>query len=234
MSSKVRIRSRPSTGCSVNKALTMVSIAALAAALGYAYWASRDRSAAAPATETLPSDQHAAPFDAFARANVGDWRAYRVMNGGSLGEIRTTAIEEVTDASEREVAVAWHGRVDATGEQRAGRPTRFPRTGLSLERLLGYDAAGWTVLDLAVTDDVRVVAGRSFKCKKLVVHERDPMFPEKQTRVELWLSDEVPVTGIVAEREHQELRGMTFDIELDVIGFGTRAVVAWGERPHLD
>ena len=216
------------------RVLTALSATALVAALGFAYWASRERpEPSAAAGSAARSDQHAAPFEAFARAKVGDWRAYRVVNSGSMPVIRSIAIEEVTDAGEAEVAVARQGKLDSTGETRTSQPSRFPRAGLTLERLTGLDVGEWTVLDLAVGDDVRVIDGRSFPCKKLVFHSRDPMFADKTTVTELWLSTDVPVTGVVAEREHQELRGMTFDAAIDLVGFGTGAVVAWGERPSF-
>jgi hypothetical protein len=219
------------------------AVVALLSALGYAWWVDRQMSdqpapsrAATPVEARAPAAHatdgtHAAPFEMFANAKVGDWYAWRTVNGGSLGDIRTTALAWITAERADSVTRTYRGKIDATGEERAGRPEDFPRAGLTIDRFTSNDIGGWTLSDITMTDEVHVVGGRSFQCKKIVFASSDPMFPRKRTRTELWISTDVRAGGLVAEHEVQQLDAMTFDITQELIGFGTATETIWGTRP---
>ena len=217
-----------------------VSVALLVAALVYTRGgAGQDADAPAPASpparlthpRPVATTDHAAPFEAFAQARVGDWYAYRVISTGSLAETHATAMVVVSAANDRTVVRALRGRNDATGEEPAEPSDEFPRAGLTLERLGGDDVGGWTLFDVATTPDQHVVDGRPFACTKVTFGSRDPLFPDKRTRTELWLSPEVPAGGLVASREEQHLGAMTFVMTEELIGFGTADGTIWGTRP---
>ncbi|MCE9575065.1 MAG: hypothetical protein K8W52_18080 [Deltaproteobacteria bacterium] len=221
-----------------------VALLVIAGGLGYAFLSS-DHGIEAPQSPTpppapkvpppamppTPAHAHAAPLEAFATATVGDWHAYRVVNGGTLGEIRTTAMVAITAVTPDTVTRAMRGRIDATGEEKHEPNDAFPRKGLTLERLTGDDLAEWTLSDVTVVDEVHTVGGRAFACKKISYASADPMFPEKRTHTDLWISPEVPAGGLVEEHEIQHLDQATFEITSQVIGFGTAAGTTWGTRP---
>src|SRR5262245_5558368 len=86
-----------------------------------------------------------APLQTFANAKEGDWLAYRVTTESSLAPtITATGIERITNVTERTVARAFVGRIDATGEVRKDRSEDRPRQGLTIDQLTGNDIGGWT------------------------------------------------------------------------------------------
>jgi hypothetical protein len=217
----------------VNIIARIVTVVALVFAIGFAWW-THDDDAPPPRSSSSSSSQptaHRVPIDLFASAHPGDWYAYQVVNGGPVGEIRTTAMVWIAAERPDGVTRAARGRIDASGEERAIRSEDFPRAGLTLERLIGADRGGWTLTDVAVTDEIRVVGGRSFPCKRLSFGSTDPMFPRKRTHTDLWISRDVPAGGLVAEREEQHLDDQTFVITQELIGFGTASETSWGTRP---
>ncbi len=221
--------------------LQIAAFGALAASLAgagvYAWWDSQQtyeapaRPVTAPRTAPKQAGAHPAPLELFADAKVGDWYAYRVVNAGSLGGIQSTVLTWVTAVDASTVTRTWRGRLDTTGDEHSGHPETFPRAGLTLERLDGDDIGGWTLADLAVTDDVHVVGDHRFACKKIAFASSDPMFARKHTHSDLWISAEVPAGGLVAKREEQHLDAMTFVITEELIGFGTASGTTWGTRP---
>jgi hypothetical protein len=217
-----------------------VSVALLVAALVFTHCgAGRDAdvppTAPPPVRLTHPrpiaATDHPAPFEAFAQARAGDWYAYGVVSTGSLVETHTTAMVVVSAVSDASVVRTMRGRIDATGAEPTQPSNEFPRAGLTLERLDGDDVGGWTLFDVATAPDQHVVGGRPFECTKVTFGSRDPMFPAKRTRTELWLSPLVPAGGLVAEREEQHLGDLTFVQTEELIGFGTADGTVWGTRP---
>ncbi len=172
------------------------------------------------------------PLQVFASAKVGDWLAYRVVTESSLAPtITATGIESVTAANDTMVTRSFNGRVDATGEVRRDRQDERPRKDLTLDQLTGNDVGGWTIYEVAIADDTHEVGGRTFKCKKISYSSRDPLIPNKRTHTDLWISSEVPVGGLVEERELQDMPEASFVITKQVIGFGTATSTTWGTKP---
>lgn len=185
-----------------------------------------------PARHVDDPGPHPAPFEAYARAHLGDWYAYRVVNNGpAMHDVRALAITWVTAAADDHVSVSFHGRIDATGQEESGHAEDFPRAGLTLERLHGDDIGGWTIRDVTFTDEPHTIGGRTFACTRISFASQDPMFPGKRTHTDLWISAEVPVGGLVAEHEVQDLDQMHFDMTKELVGFGTAGGPTWGARP---
>lgn len=172
------------------------------------------------------------PIQVLAKAKVGDWRAYRVTTEVTdKPTITATAIARVTTVTATSATIAMTGRVENTKEIQKSPEDVRPLQGLTIDQLTGNDIGGWTIYDLSITDEPHEVGGRTFKCKKLSYASKDPMFPTKNTRTELWISDEVPAGGIVEEREIQQLDAMRFAITQTLLGFGDATTTAWGEKP---
>ncbi len=218
------------------------ALVVIAGAIGYATFTSDhgvDASGApsptttapAPAAPTVPGGAHPAPREVFADARVGDWYAYRVINQGVLGDIRATAMVAITAATPDTVTRGLRGRLDATGEEKPQPSDTFPRAGLSLERLTGADIGEWTLSGITVVDEAHTVGGRTFACTRISFASADPLFPEKRTHTDLWISAEVPAGGLVEEHEVQHLGDLTFELTTQVTGFGTAAGTTWGTRP---
>lgn len=173
------------------------------------------------------------PLQVFADAKIGDWIAYRVITESSLAPtVTATGIERITSVDDVKVERTFSGRVDATGEVGSKRYEDRPRKGLTLDQLITNDVAGWTIYEVAVSDDVHEVGGRHFKCKKISFSSRDPLFSQKRTRTDLWISNEVPAGGLVEKREVQELPEVRFVITKQLLGFGSASTTSWGTKPE--
>jgi len=98
---------------------------------GLIVYAGLPRDAPASRAGARPRDagSQPAPREVFARAKVGDWYAYRVETVGPAGDVRATAVKWISAVMPDTVTRSVRGRVDATGEERAGRPETFPRAG---------------------------------------------------------------------------------------------------------
>jgi hypothetical protein len=220
------------------RVVNVLAGAALAGALGFAWWSSRQRDVPPPlagsgsAGSAAAAPGHPSPLEIYATARVGDWHAYSVANESPFGSIPTHAVTTVTEATDAMVTIAVRGRLDQTGEIRDGRAEQYPRGGLTLERLTGDDIGNWTIFDVAVFDEPHEVNGRTFACKRITFGSKDPMFPTKRTRTDYWISTEVPAGGLVEKREVQDLDGQIFRMTLEVIGFGSGSATTWGERPE--
>ncbi len=127
----------------------------------------------------------------YANAKVGDWRAFRHVTSGKLGTFHATAIAEVTAVTATTVTVELRGRLDETGEQRSDGADEFPRA-FTVEHEIHRQHGDWTASRVELTDETRTLGGRAFAGKKLAFASADPMMPGKDTRVEVWLSPDVP------------------------------------------
>jgi hypothetical protein len=227
----------------VRTTLNVLAGVAVAAALGFAWWSSRNPADPAPPAPAAAPRTHRAPFEAYAQAVAGDWRAIKGTNKQPPGmhyalvekqpppgDVAVTVLFTVKSVDAERVIRAMRGRVDATGETKDEPEATFPRSGLTLEQLLDSD---WKIDDLVVTDEPRVVGDHTFQCKKLVYRSTDPMLPRKKVMTELWLSSEVPAGGLVAFHETQDLDAMHFEMTQEIIGFGTSAGASWGAKPEL-
>jgi hypothetical protein len=213
----------------MRRVLEVLAGVALVAALVFAWWSSRDAPAPSATGSHGAGAAHRAPFEAFAQAQVGDWYAVRRTNPG---DIAVTVVFRVRAVDGDRVTRAMRGRVDSTGEVHDEPDDVFPRSGLTLETLTGLGRADWKLGEVVVTDETRVVAGRTFACKKVTFHPADPLFPNKQTTTELWLSSEVPAGGLVAEHEVQRLGEVHFESTEEITGFGSAAGASWGTLPE--
>lgn len=172
----------------------------------------------------------ATPLPGYADAKVGDWRAYRYITTGELGNFHATAIAVVTAVTPTTVTIEFSGRLDETGEQRTDGATEFPRA-YTVEHEIHHQHGNWTASGVELTTEVRTIDGHSFSCQKLAVAFADPLMPRKDTRVEVWLSPEVPAGGIVASREVARTSALTITSTNDLIGFGDATHTTWGKRP---
>jgi len=153
---------------------------------------------------------------------VGDWRAYRYITVGNLGTFHATAIAIVTAVTPTSVTIELSGRLDETGEQRTDGADEFPRS-YTVAHEIHRHHSDWPASRVDLTDDIHAIAGRSFRCKKLVASFADPLMPGKDTTVEACLSPEVPAGGEVFVREVQKTPTFTITSTGDLIGFGQRA-----------
>lgn len=166
----------------------------------------------------------------YADPKVGDWRAFRHITSGELGTFHATAIAEVTAVTPASVTIELRGRLDETGEQRSDGADVLPRA-FTVEHEIHRQHGDWEASEVELTDAVRTLGGRGFPCKKLAFASADPMMPGKDTRVEVWLSPDVPAGGEVAVREVQKMPSLTITMTSDLIGFGDATHTAWGVRP---
>jgi hypothetical protein len=196
--------------------------------------ASQPHTGAAHFDEIQPTHEGGtrSPLQVFSDAKVGDWIAYRVITESSIAPtVTATAIERITNVDATKVGRSFAGRIDATGEVGSKRYEDRPRQDLTLDQLAANDVAGWTIYEVAVSDDVHEVGGRQFKCKKISFSSRDPLTPKKRMRTDLWISDQVPAGGLVEEREVQELSDVRSVITKQLIGFGNASTTTWGTKP---
>lgn len=170
------------------------------------------------------------PLPGYANAKVGDWRAFRHVTTGTMGDFHATALAVVTAVTPDTVTIELSGRLDETGEQRSDGADAIP-TAYTVEHEIHRSHGDWTASHVVLADDAREVGGRTFPCKKLSFASADPMMPNKDTQVETWLSPDVPAGGEVAVREVQKTSGMTIRMTSDLIGFGDAANILWGTRP---
>jgi len=224
--------------------VTIISLIAIAGAVYYAYEfehtppsRSSDSTLAksAPEANTAPlavpaPASHPAPVNVFAKAVVGDWSAFRIEHKSSLLEAGSTVLWTVTSADAVTVVVGGKGRLD-TGEEKDLRDMTFPRSDLTLERLLEMDYSEWKILRAETGQEPHQVGGRSFDCTTVTFSSSDPLFPDKQTETQIWFSAEVTGSGIVESREVQLLGDMRFEITKTLVGFGSKEKTTWGERP---
>jgi hypothetical protein len=187
-----------------------------------------------PGSDDHAAPQHPAPIDPFPSVRVGDWRASRVVNDGTLqrdtqvGAIRGQAIHEARSVGDATVTIDVRGITDTAPPLRESSTHEVPRHGATFEQLIAND---WAITDFAVTDDTRTIADRAFRCKKIVFRQRDPALPRKRIDVELWLSPDVPVDGFVARHEVQVIDELEFTYDEELVGFGRGSATAWGTRP---
>ena len=172
----------------------------------------------------------ATPLPGYKDAKVGDWRAYRHVTIGKLGNFHATAIAVVTAVSPTSVTIQLSGRLDETGEQRSDGADEMPRA-YTVEHEIHRHHGDWTASHVELGDEPHAIAGRTFPCKKLAFASVDPMLPNKDTRVEVLLSPDVPAGGEVAVREVQIMPAMTLTMTSDLIGFGDATHTLWGNRP---
>lgn len=170
------------------------------------------------------------PLPGYANAKVGDWRAFRHVTTGTMGDFHATAIAVVTAVTPDTVTIELSGRLDETGEQRSDGADAIP-SAYTVAHEIHRSHGDWTASHVVLTDDAREIGGRTFACKKLSFASADPMMPNKDTQVETWLSPDVPAGGEVAVREVQKTSGMTIRMTSDLIGFGDATHTAWGTRP---
>lgn len=173
-----------------------------------------------------------APIQVFAKAQVGDWIAYRVTNRSTAlpDDISTIVLATITAATDTGVTVAYKGRMEKAGDRREQWTYERPREGLTIDQLTDNDVAQWRLIGLEVTDEKHEVGGREFACKQISYAGLDPMFPSKKSRTTLWISDEVP-GGLVEERDIQDLDAMHMEQIKQLIGFGTATATTWGTKP---
>lgn len=172
----------------------------------------------------------ATPLSGYRDSKVGDWRAYRHITTGKLGDFHATAIAEVTAVTPTTVTVEFRGRLDETGEQRSDGADEFPRA-FTIEHEIHRQHGDWAASRVEVTDEAHTEGDRSFPCKKLSFASADPMLPRKETTVEVWLSPDVPAGGEVAVHEVQKMPAMTLTSTSDLIGFGDASHTMWGTKP---
>jgi len=172
------------------------------------------------------------PIQPFAKAKVGDWKAYKVITESSMAQTFTAiGIERVAKADDKTVSREFVGKLEQTGEIRRDRYEDRPRQGLTLDQLTTNDVGGWTIYNVQITDDVHPLGGREFKCKKISYDSNDPMFDNKRTHTDLWISEEVPLDGIVEEIEVQDMPTLHFRLTKQTLGFGDDKATAWGDKP---
>ncbi|HET9990601.1 MAG TPA: hypothetical protein VFQ65_18860 [Kofleriaceae bacterium] len=172
----------------------------------------------------------ATPLPGYADAKVGDWRAFHHVTTGTLGNFHATAIAVVTAVTPTIVTIELKGRLDETGEQRSDGADAIPRA-FTVAHEIHHQHGDWTASHVELGDDPFTIDGRKFACKKLAFASDDPMMPGKDTRVEVWLSPDVPAGGEVAVREVQKTSALTITMTSDLIGFGDATHTTWGTRP---
>lgn len=166
----------------------------------------------------------------YANPKVGDWRAYRHITTGNLGDFHATAIATVIAVTPTSVAIELRGRLDETGEQRSDGADEVPRE-FTVAHEIHLQHGDWTASDVKLVDDARTIDDRTFACKKLSAAFVDPMMPGKDTRAEVWVAPDVPAGGEVAVREVQQTAKMTITMTSELIGFGDATHTLWGTRP---
>ena len=174
-----------------------------------------------------------APIQVFAKAQVGDWIAYRVTNRSTAlaEDVSTIVLATITAATDSGVTVAYKGRMETAGERREQWTYERPRDGLTIDQLTDNDVAQWRLIGIDVTADKHEVGGREFACKQISYAGLDPLFPSKKSRTTLWISDEVPAGGLVEQRDIQDLDTMHMEQIKQLIGFGTATATTWGTKP---
>jgi hypothetical protein len=174
-----------------------------------------------------------APIQVFAKAQVGDWIAYRVTTRSTLipEEVGSVVLATITAVTDDEITIHYKARIEKGGYRRDDWTYQRPRQTLTLDQLVDNDIAEWRIIDVKITDDAHEVGGRSFACKQISYASIDPMFPSKRTRVTLWFSEEVSGLGLVEERETQDLETMHMEASKQLIGFGTATATTWGTKP---
>lgn len=169
-----------------------------------------------------------APVQPAVRAVVGAWAAHAQTTRFASAPPSTVSImqrvEAVTDA---DITVVRTERENGLTPPTSTRDQR-PRQGLTIDRLAGNTATEWTVFGVTTTDEARVIDGRTFACKKLTFELISPLDRRKRGRVEMWISDEVPIDGVVEAR--QTLEGMSLERSSRLVGFGTADTITWGKK----
>jgi hypothetical protein len=232
-------------GCDTHAAMGSRSLQILAAVVSLAvmvvvivqYGMSEDEGAAASHPED--SRPHGGgvvlPIQPFATAKIGDWKAYNTVTESSVAPtVTATAIERMTKVDDKTVSRELVGKVEQTSDVRHVVYEDRPRHGLTLDQLTTNDGGEWTIYNVSIVDDAHVVGGRTFKCKRISYDSTDPMIATKRTHTDLWISDEIPVDGVVEEIEVQEMPSMHFRMTKQTVGFGTATTTTWGTKPQIE
>jgi hypothetical protein len=174
-------------------------------------------------TEEAPPDEsnQPVPIDVFAAAKVGDWNAFESTIETSLAPKPTlaTSVVTLTSVDDKQIVRTTSGEPPKT-ELMPRRPT--------LGQLAINNAAAWTIHGVTISDDVREVGGRSFKCKKISFDSRSSEEPARRNHTEMWISDEVPAGGVV---EYRVDEGADFKLTRRLVGFGDAKTTRWGKKP---
>jgi hypothetical protein len=187
-------------------------------------------------TEPDPTIKHMggelAPIQVFAKAQVGDWVAHRIINRSTLLAEELTAIRlsKITAATDTTVTIEHKGRMEKGEGKREEWTQERPRQGLTIDQLVGNDVSQWRLIDVQTADDTHEIGDRTFKCKQVAYAALDPMFPSKKVRVTYWYSDEL-AGGLVEERDIQDLESVHIEQLTQLIGFGTATTTTWGTKP---
>jgi hypothetical protein len=184
-----------------------------------------------------PSTATPAPIDVFARAEEGDWSAFRLevtsasaSRGGAPTVVsRSTVVWRVRSVRADAVVLGVAGRSDE-GEQRGAPDREVPRRKLTIERLIGTT---WPLSNARVADDERTAFGGRYACKRVTFDAEDPLAGKKKTTTEtVWLSAEVPGSGILAREQVQVLGDLRMTMRFELVGYGSGARTSAGVRPE--
>jgi hypothetical protein len=174
-------------------------------------------------TEEAPPNEgnQPVPIDVFAAAKVGDWNAFESTIETSLAPKPTlaTSVVTLTSVDDKQVVRTTSGDPPKTEQ--------LPRHGLTLGQLAINNAQTWTIHAVTISDDVREVGGRSFKCKKISFDSRSSEEPARRNHTEMWISDEVPAGGVV---EYRVDEGADFKLTRRLVGFGDAKTTRWGKK----
>ena len=172
-----------------------------------------------------------APLQAYAKAQVGDWIAYRVSTTSSLlpNGVSGLVLGRVTAATDGDVTIDYKARGEKNIDRREAWSETHKRQNLTIDELTD-NTNEWKLFDLQVNDDTHDVGGRAFKCKKLTYAKLDPMLPNTSVRDTAWYSEEVPL-GLVQDTDVQDMPNFHSEQTKQLIGFGTASATTWGTKP---
>jgi hypothetical protein len=183
-------------------------------------------------TEIKHRGAELAPVQVYAKAQVGDWIAYRVRTRSSLlpAEVSGLVVGRVTAATEMNVTIEYNAIGEKNIDRTEAWSEKHPRQNLTLDELTD-NSNEWTMFDVQITDDTHEIGGRAFKCKKLTYGRIDPLLPNKQVQVTAWYSDEVTL-GLVQDRDVQDMPRFHSEQTKELLGFGTATTTTWGTMPE--
>jgi len=175
------------------------------------------------------ADGQLAPLQPFENAKVGDWIAIEMSS--QLGNARpkvskvlltVVAADDKMVTLERKVREASLVPPEITRSQR-------PRKNLTIGELAGNRPGEADLRELGVTDDKHDAGGRTFACKKLTFAMMTDLGKTRFADVEMWISSEVPVDGLVEIK--QRFARTSLVVTNRLVGFGNGTAVAWGAKP---